>query len=41
MLDIRLMIMRDRKATKDFLNKAVERLQLLRPVSICAKKART
>jgi len=40
MVDFRLTARRDAKAAKAFLNKAIERVRLHRPVTICTDKAR-
>lgn len=40
-MDFRLTARRDAKAAKAFLNKAIERVRLHRPVSICTDKAPT
>nr|WP_282129508.1 hypothetical protein [Roseobacter litoralis] len=37
MVDFRLTTRRDAKAAKAFLNKAIERIRLYRPVTICAR----
>ena len=39
MIDFRLTARRDAKAAKAFLNKAIERVRLHRPVTICTDKA--
>lgn len=41
MIDFRLTARRDAKAAKAFLNKAIERVRLHRPVTICTDKATT
>lgn len=41
LVDFRLTARRDAKAAKAFLNKAIERVRLHRPVSICTDKAST
>ncbi|GFE66199.1 hypothetical protein KIN_32730 [Litoreibacter roseus] len=41
MVDFRLTARRDAKAAKTFLNRAVERVRLHRPVTICTDKAHT
>jgi IS6 family transposase len=41
MVDFRLTARRDAKAAKAFLNKAIERVRLHRPVTICTDKAYT
>lgn len=41
LVDFKLTAKRDAKATKAFLNKAIERVRLHRPVSICTDKAHT
>ncbi|MEO9517082.1 MAG: IS6 family transposase [Paracoccaceae bacterium] len=41
LVDFRLTARRDAKAAKAFLNKAIERVRLHRPVSICTDKAPT
>lgn len=41
MIDFRLTARRDAKAAKAFLNKAIERVRLHRPVTICTDKAPT
>ena len=41
LIDFRLTARRDAKAAKAFLNKAIERVRLHRPVSICTDKAPT
>ena len=41
LVDFRLTARRDSKAAKAFLNKAIERVRLHRPVSICTDKAPT
>lgn len=41
LVDFRLAARRDAKAAKAFLNKAIERVRLHRPVSICTDKAPT
>lgn len=41
LVDFRLTVRRDAKAAKAFLNKAIERARLHRPVSICTDKAPT
>jgi IS6 family transposase len=41
MIDFRLAVRRDAKAAKAFFNKAIERVRLHRPVTICTDKAPT
>lgn len=41
MIDFRLTAPRDAKAAKAFLNRAIERVRLHRPVTICTDKAAT